>query len=804
MAGWRFLLLMVLVLKLNGASTEQVECLDLQEICECNSTWAECEFKLDIKEIQTFTSYSIKSGHLETRGVSGETYFFDSSGNYKPSRNPDDPDRGPCYLTDVNDENDFLDAGCSIPMTVDGKTFAASIVVNGLAPGPTLVVYKNQTVVIDVVNNLLSEGTTIHWHGIHQFRTPWMDGVGYTTQPVIVAGASFRYIFKATPSGTHWYHSHVGTQRTVGLLGALAVREREEVLKQATEALGFGEFYDDSKHTVTISDIQRESSVEFDTLVRNNLGFFVDKPLDSVPTDSDVQYMPTIGPDGVDIGRQPYWSGLINGRGRHDANTFSHLTIYRVEYGNMYRFRVVGGQRSQPFKFSIDEHKLIAIATDADFIEPVEVDYIIIHTGERYDFLLNATGTEANYWIRAETLEVDTTLVSQFLGNSAEAVLHYEGEEEPDPLSLYANVNTSEPECNETQNCVALNCPFKEFPSKYGIKCVHIHNLRLLLPQTQDKLPLVQTNEECIDCLHFLNFGLVSTSFSSSINGHSHTLPVFPYQTYPGQHSKDTDDGKTCQKCTAQDYNGTSIPQDCFCTHVRTIASQYKHDRGNEQTIMMILSSIAYENETTPARLGAHPVHLHGHSFQVVHIEHGNTSNGKLVEPTLDIECNDALCTNPSWRNGPKNLSKYSDDGVRFSSKTVLKDTVIVPGGGYVVIAFLADNPGFWFMHCHIEGHQINGMAVIIREYPESVHNPPPNGINNCGDFTWTLEEFYQKLSEDASAQESSSDPCFWWKIGFRVCFTLLVIIVFINTLVACCCCYYRCCKHSRFQYTKL
>ena len=49
-------------------------------------------------------------------------------------------------------------------------------------------------------------------------------------------------------------------------------------------------------------------------------------------------------------------------------------------------------------------------------------------------------------------------------------------------------------------------------------------------------------------------------------------------------------------------------------------------------------------------------------------------------------------------------------------SSAPLKDTVMVPYGGYVVVYFKADNPGYWFLHCHIEVHQLEGMGVVIRE----------------------------------------------------------------------------------------
>ena len=52
------------------------------------------------------------------------------------------------------------------------------------------------------------------------------------------------------------------------------------------------------------------------------------------------------------------------------------------------------------------------------------------------------------------------------------------------------------------------------------------------------------------------------------------------------------------------------------------------------------------------------------------------------------------------------------DETTRYARK----DTVIVPFGGYVVVRFIVDNPGWWFMHCHIEIHTLEGMSVVINE----------------------------------------------------------------------------------------
>jgi FtsP/CotA-like multicopper oxidase with cupredoxin domain len=48
----------------------------------------------------------------------------------------------------------------------------------------------------------------------------------------------------------------------------------------------------------------------------------------------------------------------------------------------------------------------------------------------------------------------------------------------------------------------------------------------------------------------------------------------------------------------------------------------------------------------------------------------------------------------------------------------VFKDTINVPSKGEVVVQWLADNPGRWFFHCHIEWHLATGMARVIEIKP--------------------------------------------------------------------------------------
>ncbi len=46
------------------------------------------------------------------------------------------------------------------------------------------------------------------------------------------------------------------------------------------------------------------------------------------------------------------------------------------------------------------------------------------------------------------------------------------------------------------------------------------------------------------------------------------------------------------------------------------------------------------------------------------------------------------------------------------------RDTVIVQGGGYVVLHFRADNPGVWLLHCHVSWHIEAGLVSQLIEDP--------------------------------------------------------------------------------------
>lgn len=51
----------------------------------------------------------------------------------------------------------------------------------------------------------------------------------------------------------------------------------------------------------------------------------------------------------------------------------------------------------------------------------------------------------------------------------------------------------------------------------------------------------------------------------------------------------------------------------------------------------------------------------------------------------------------------------------RNFSRPVIKDSIGFPSNGYAIVRFIADNPGFWALHCHVDLHSDLGMMMILK-----------------------------------------------------------------------------------------
>lgn len=257
---------------------------------------------------------------------------------------------------------------------------------------------------MDVENHAGSETTAIHWHGIHQVGTPYMDGVPMISQCPILPHNTFRYQFLASPAGTHFWHSHSGLQRSDGVHGMLVIRQPPNIEPHYRLY-----DYDLPQHMIMVTDWL--SDLSFDRFVAHHHDNGTNKPQ----------------------------SLLVNGKGRFHA--FQHVTtnssvytpveVFTVTSRSRYRFRMASnGILNCPIQISIDNHTMAVIAADGHAVEPMKVDSLVIYAGERFDFILFANQPVGNYWIRLQgLLDCD----ERFTRASQVAILRYEGALAEDP-----------------------------------------------------------------------------------------------------------------------------------------------------------------------------------------------------------------------------------------------------------------------------------------------------------------------------------------------------------------------------------
>lgn len=108
-----------------------------------------------------------------------------------------------------------------VPINNDGQWANLSKVFNHTFPGPWVQACWGDTLHVKVINQMESNGTSIHWHGVRQLNSMEMDGVNGVTQCPIPPDDSYIYVFQLKQYGSSWYHSHYSVQYADGLQGPL-------------------------------------------------------------------------------------------------------------------------------------------------------------------------------------------------------------------------------------------------------------------------------------------------------------------------------------------------------------------------------------------------------------------------------------------------------------------------------------------------------------------------------------------------------------------------------------------------------
>jgi FtsP/CotA-like multicopper oxidase with cupredoxin domain len=446
----------------------------------------------------------------------------------------------------------------------------------------------------------MTNASSLHWHGMYQNGTNWMDGTVGVTQCSIPANTSFTYNFTVPNQyGTYWYHAHAGTQYNDGIVGPLIIHAPEEAQAQ--------EMYDHDQ-VIMVQDYYHDLSAALLP------GYFSSGNENTEPS-----------PD----------NGLVQGTGYFNCSSYdadsgyscsndSSRQVFSVAQGQRYRLRFINSGAMGEFQVSVDNHTLTVIEADGTMLEPAEVHRFEIAVAQRYSVILNANQTVDNYWMRV-TMNPFCFNPSDVLDPAVTAIISYDN-------------TTTLPNSVDWTDATDVAC--KDF------------NSSLLVPLVkQDAPPADQA------------FGL-GVSFQigayaidrAYINGTTWTPAKVPTLN--------------------QAVTGLSAGNDTFTasgvSQAYDTSSQYVIDISEYSVVDVLINNFDE---------GAHPFHLHGHTFYIM----ADSAVGYF---------------------------DWSTYGSLNTTNPMRRDTIVIQAYGWALIRFVTDNPGLWAFHCHISWHMEAGLLM--------------------------------------------------------------------------------------------
>lgn len=278
------------------------------------------------------------------------------------------------------------------PITIDGKSQHA-VTINGTVPGPLLRLREGQRVRISVTNTL-DEESSIHWHGL---LVPFqMDGVPGVSFPGIPPGETFVYEFPVIQSGTYWYHSHSSLQEAEGHYAPIVIEpakpdpvaaDREHVIVLADHS---------EMHPHLIFKRLKQQAGVFNYQRQTIAGLLAGK--DQTLAERTEWAKMLMDPTDISDVTGAVQTFLVNGHGPKDNWTALFTPGERV------RLRFINAAAQMIFNVRIPGLKFTVVAADGQNVRPIEVDEFQIGNAETYDVVVQPTEDRA-YTLVAEAID---------------------------------------------------------------------------------------------------------------------------------------------------------------------------------------------------------------------------------------------------------------------------------------------------------------------------------------------------------------------------------------------------------------
>lgn len=565
--------------------------------------------------------------------------------------------------------------------------------INGKSPGPTIEGDQGDWVVTKV-NNHLDVPITIHWHGIHQRDTPFSDGSPGITQWPIKSGDSFSYKYRLDQYGFYWYHAHYSGYANDGINGPIYIRPNSTVprpysdISNNREYLELFEKLEKSPQQLIMTDWFKDdfgtvASKLFNygmdptcvrSLLINGKGRHVcmDTTTKTVEAQSKTKVLKkALGTDSVSIDAYGCLDlGKLNGFSDKDYNKSklefpgyntdcqNATTDREIIYTNdqsyiMLNILNAGGEFSK--MVSIDDHNITIIAVDGEFVKPKTGQQVYLTIGQRVTVLVKTNKADHKNTSKPFAIRTACNDMPQIIEGLAYLVYGSESNSNIESIQKILDPNNGK----RYQNHGAELC------SQYG-------DLQSIDPRKSSPYNTkLKPPTGAADVTLYLNLTKPSMSEFAIVDNTPMNMSMelgYPL-LYNLSASTNDRDGKGSKNYT--EIMGATVL-----------------DQGIKYGDVV---DVIFQNTA----LADHPMHLHGHSFWNIAI---NDNTATFLYSTVE----EAL------QDGKLKLFNFENPAYI--------DNVGVTLGGYAIVRFVADNPGVWMIHCHIQTHMSAGMAAVFIE----------------------------------------------------------------------------------------
>ncbi|KAL0429534.1 UNVERIFIED_CONTAM: Laccase-1 [Sesamum radiatum] len=371
--------------------------------------------------------------------------------------------------------------------------------------------------------------------------------------------------------------------------------------------------------------------------------------------------------------------------------------IQTVEPGQTYLLRIINAALNDELFFAVANHSLTVVEIDAAYTKPFTSPAIMIAPGQTTTVLLTAdqAPVPADDSKSMFVMAARPYLTSVFPFNNSTTIGFFKyqtstkiQENNPPAISPPFTLPNNLPALGDTP-----------FATQFlgSLRSLASDDYPCNVPKTIDKRIVTTVSLNLQDCpLNQTCKGYLNKRFYASMNNQSF---VHPSTSILESHYRNISTGFS-----------TDFPENppyvFNYTGVNPVTENMSAEFGTKlfrvpfgTKLEIVLQDTNFLNPEN------HPIHVHGHNFFIVGRGFGNFD--------VEKDPNGYNLVDPPERN-----------------------TVAVPMGGWAAIRLIADNPGVWFVHCHLEEHTSWGLALgfIVEngKEPSQCLLPPPSDLPPC------------------------------------------------------------------------